>query len=33
MLVALVLDYPYSGSIAVSSAPFKASSLLLLAGG
>jgi hypothetical protein len=33
MLVALVLDYPYSGSIAVSSAPFKAASLLLLAGG
>lgn len=33
MLVALVLDYPYSGAIAVSSASFKASSLLLLAGG
>jgi Protein of unknown function (DUF4239) len=33
MLVALVLDYPYSGSVAVSSAPFAASSLLLLAGG
>jgi hypothetical protein len=33
MLVALVLDYPYSGAVAVSSAPFKAASLLLLAGG
>ena len=33
MLVALVLDYPYSGAIAVSNASFKASSLLLLAGG
>ena len=33
MLVALVLDYPYSGSIAVSSTPFSAHSLLLLAGG
>jgi hypothetical protein len=33
LLVALVLDYPYSGAVAVSSAPFKASSLLLLAGG
>jgi Protein of unknown function (DUF4239) len=33
MLVALVLDYPYSGEIAVSSAPFKASALFLLAGG
>lgn len=33
MLVALVLDYPYSGGIAVSSAPFAPSSLLLLAGG
>lgn len=33
MLVALILDFPYSGSIAVSSAPFKAASLLLLAGG
>lgn len=32
MLVALMLDYPYSGSIAVSSAPFKASTLLLLSG-
>jgi hypothetical protein len=33
MFVALSLDYPYSGGIAVSSAPFKAASLLLLAGG
>lgn len=33
MLVALVLDYPYSGSVAVSNAPFGAQSLLLLAGG
>jgi hypothetical protein len=33
LLVTLVLDYPYSGSVAVSSAPFKASSLLLLSGG
>lgn len=33
MLVALVLDYPYSGSVAVSSAPFATKSLLLLAGG
>ena len=33
MLVALVLDYPYSGSVAVSSGPFAAKSLLLLAGG
>jgi hypothetical protein len=33
MLVALILDFPYSGAIAVSSAPFKAASLLLLAGG
>jgi len=33
MLVALVLDHPYSGSVAVSSAPFAAKSLLLLAGG
>ncbi|HVU78873.1 MAG TPA: DUF4239 domain-containing protein [Gaiellaceae bacterium] len=32
MLVALMLDYPYSGSITVSSAPFKASTLLLLSG-
>lgn len=33
MLVALVLDYPYSGAVAVSSEPFKTASLLLLAGG
>ena len=33
MLVALVLDYPYSGGVAVSSAPFKESALFLLAGG
>lgn len=33
MLVALVLDYPYSGGISVSSAPFQQASLLLLAGG
>ncbi|HEY5099881.1 MAG TPA: hypothetical protein VII54_07490 [Gaiellaceae bacterium] len=33
MLVALILDFPYSGAIAVSSAPFKTASLLLLAGG
>jgi hypothetical protein len=32
MLVALMLDYPYSGSIAVSSAPFKAATPLLLSG-
>jgi hypothetical protein len=32
MLLALTLDYPYSGSIAVSSAPFKAATLLLLSG-
>jgi hypothetical protein len=32
MLVALMLDYPYSGSIAVPSAPFDPSTLLLLAG-
>jgi hypothetical protein len=32
MFVALGLDYPYSGSIAVSSAPFKAATLLLLSG-
>lgn len=32
MLVALMLDYPYSGSISVSSAPFKAATLLLLSG-
>lgn len=33
LLVTLMLDYPYSGSVAVSSAPFRASTLLLLAGG
>jgi hypothetical protein len=33
MLVALVLDYPYSGSVAVSNAPFASQSLQLLAGG
>jgi hypothetical protein len=32
MLLALTLDYPYSGSIAVSGAPFKAATLLLLSG-
>ena len=32
MFVALGLDYPYSGSIAVSSAPFKVATLLLLSG-
>jgi hypothetical protein len=32
MLTALMLDYPYSGSIAVSKAPFNASTLLLLSG-
>ncbi|MBV8063898.1 MAG: DUF4239 domain-containing protein [Actinobacteria bacterium] len=32
LLVALTLDYPYSGSIAVSSAPFSPHQLLLLAG-
>ena len=32
LLVALTLDYPYSGSIAVSSAPFSPHELLLLAG-
>jgi hypothetical protein len=32
MLVALMLDYPYSGSIAVPSTPFKISTLLLLSG-
>ena len=30
MLVAVMLDYPYSGGIAVSSAPFSTSALLLL---
>ena len=33
MLVAMMLDYPYSGSIAVPSAPFKVSTLVLLSGG
>jgi uncharacterized protein DUF4239 len=33
MLVALVLDYPYSGGVSVSSAPFRESALFLLAGG
>jgi hypothetical protein len=33
MLVALMLDYPYSGSIAVPSAPFKVATLVLLSGG
>ena len=32
MLVALMLDYPYSGSIAVSSAPFREATLILLSG-
>ncbi len=32
LLVAIQLDYPYSGSIAVSSAPFKTSTLVLLSG-
>ena len=32
LLVALMLDYPYSGSVAVSSAPFATARLLLLAG-
>jgi hypothetical protein len=32
MLVALMLDYPYSGSIAVPSAPFKVATLELLSG-
>jgi hypothetical protein len=32
MLVALELDYPFSGDIAVSSAPFKLGTLLLLGG-
>ena len=32
MLTALMLDYPYSGAITVSSAPFKAATLLLLSG-
>jgi hypothetical protein len=33
MLVAMMLDYPYSGSIAVPSTPFKISTLVLLSGG
>jgi hypothetical protein len=33
MLVALVLDYPYSGGISVSSAPFRQAALALLGGG
>jgi hypothetical protein len=33
MLVALMLDYPYSGSIAVDSSPFKVATLVLLSGG
>jgi hypothetical protein len=33
MLVAMMLDYPYSGSIAVPSAPFKVATLVLLSGG
>jgi hypothetical protein len=33
MLVALMLDFPYSGSIAVSSQPFSPVTLLLLSGG
>jgi hypothetical protein len=33
LLVAVGLDYPYSGAIAVSSAPFKVSTLMLLSGG
>jgi hypothetical protein len=32
MLVALMLDYPYSGSIAVPSTPFSAPTLVLLSG-
>lgn len=32
MLVALVLDFPYSGGVAVSSTPFKESALMLLSG-
>jgi hypothetical protein len=32
MLVALMLDYPYSGSIAVPSTPFKVATLVLLSG-
>jgi hypothetical protein len=33
LLVAVQLDYPYSGNIAVSNAPFKTSTLVLLSGG
>jgi hypothetical protein len=33
LLVAMMLDYPYSGSIAVPSAPFKVATLVLLSGG
>lgn len=33
LLLAVSLDYPYSGTISVSSAPFKESALLLLSGG
>jgi hypothetical protein len=33
MLVALMLDFPYSGGIAVSSQPFAPATLLLLSGG
>jgi hypothetical protein len=33
LLVALMLDYPYSGSIAVPSAPFNVATLVLLSGG
>lgn len=32
LLVAIQLDYPYSGSIVVSNAPFKTSTLILLSG-
>lgn len=32
LLVSVQLDYPYSGSISVSNAPFKASTLILLSG-
>jgi hypothetical protein len=33
MLVALVLDFPYSGAVSVSSSPFKEAALFLLSGG
>lgn len=33
MLVALMLDFPYSGSVAVSSQPFAPETLLILSGG